>query len=652
MELISKYRSYFAKKVALKISAAATLSICFALLLGFNGPNDFAWFAPFSVVISLLMFPHQSSRYQIVIQRLCGITLAAALALLGAVVFEHHQIGLIIYTVTLTLIFTYLVGKNYKYNYMFFLTFIFLNVLVCFALVQRQHFYAAVLHFPFMVLIAVVSLLISEIFVPGNAVKKKAPEMLQNSFSLVREHLADLTNLESNISWFYYFERLLLTAKSQLKSEQYNFYINNCKTLRVISIKLNYIAQHLKKCEQVTVDYLPELKNITRLLDIALKTLSENKEPNYDHLNDAIDILQQRFNKSEHANNTDFIFVVHEFKYILEEMHELNSTKTHPTADINNTSGFFDLRAIRFAVQVTATVAFTIAAILYLKIPGGYQTLIAGIVIAATPHTGALIMKFFMRMAGILFGGLCALIFGLALMRLDSMVATIAVMTIFVYFCAWWAIRYEKFTYVGIQAGLMFIMLLLADGGHYLAIAIGEQRFEGVILGSLIALTINLILAPELPSRYVKKTIKKAINNAQTCLQNLINSELSNKEQQEILLQQIENQIEEVESVALLQYLNPKKKKITLLAVEQLRTMFGQLRRLTHLLNAQEKVVLPNDLITEIKEQTDNHKIITDLQKHLSDNNNVALAKVMVSLNIIFENLVGLNKVVCNTKCK
>ena len=117
MELISKYRSYFAKKVALKISVASVLSICFALLLGFNQADDFIWFAPFSVVISLLMFPYQSSRYQIIIQRLLGIFLAAILALIGAVVFKNNQVGLITYTVILTLVLTYLVGKNYKYNY-------------------------------------------------------------------------------------------------------------------------------------------------------------------------------------------------------------------------------------------------------------------------------------------------------------------------------------------------------------------------------------------------------------------------------------------------------------------------------------------------------------------------------------------------------
>lgn len=652
MELITKYRSYFAKKVALKISVAATLSICFALLLGFNQADDFIWFAPFSVVISLLMYPYQASRYQIIIQRLLGIFLAAILALIGAVIFKNSQIGLITYTVILTLVLTYFVGKNYKYNYLFFLCFLFLNILVCFALVERQHFYTAVLHFPFMVLIAIISLLVSEIFVPSNAVKRKAPEMIQQSFSIVREHLADLSHANNNIAWFYYFEKLLLSAKSQIKLPIYNFYLNNCKTLKVISLKLNYIAQHLKQCEQITIDFLPELKNITRLMDVALKTLSEKHEPNYNHIIIAIETLQKQFEKSEHANNTNFIFVLHEFKYLVDEMQQLNSSTSHALINTNKTSPGFSFSALRFSIQVTLTVTLTIAAILYLKIPGGYQTLIAGIVIAATPNTGALILKFFMRMAGILFGGLCALLLGLILIRLDNMIITIATMSIFVYFSAWWSIKYEKFTYAGIQAGLMFIMLLLANGGHFLAITLGVQRFEGVILGALIALTINLILAPELPSRHVKVVIKKAMENVTLFLSNMTNNEIVNQQAQEKLLDSIQAQIEDVESTALLQYLNPKKRKKTLIAVEQLRTMQTQLRRLNHILSTQEGIQLPTQLIKQIEQQMSKQNTEFDLEKCLSLSDNVSLSKIMVSLNIIFENHTKLNKVICNTKGK
>ena len=652
MDLISTYRSYFAKKIALKISAAATLSICLALLLGFNQADDFIWFAPFSVVIGLLMFPYQSSRYQIIIQRLLGISLAAILALIGVIIFKNSQVGLISYTVILTLCLTYFVGKNYKYNYLFFLCFLFLNILVCFALVERQHFYTAVLHFPFMVFIGMTSLIVSEIFVPSNAVKRKAPEMIQKSFNVVREHLADLSRINNNIAWFYYLERLLLSAKSQIKPPIYNMYFNNCKTVKVISLKLNYIAQHLKQCEQITIDFLPELKNITRLMDIALKTLSEKNEPNYNHITTAIDTLQQQFEKSEYANNTNFIFVLHEFKYLIEEMQNLNSSTSHVSTKVQKTSSGFSLTALRFSIQVTLTVALTIAAILYLKIPGGYQTLIAGIVIAATPHTGALILKFFMRMAGILFGGLCALLLGLILMKLDSMIITIITMGIFVYLSAWWSIKYEKFTYAGIQAGLMFIMLLLANGGHFLAIQLGAQRFEGVILGALIALTINLILAPELPSRHVKAVIKQAMDNVTTFLDRITNNDITDEQTQQQLLDNIESQIEDVESTALLQYLNPKKRKKTLIAVEQLRTMQKQLRRLDHILHAQEKIQLPPQLIEQVTLQVNKKNVEFDLEKLLSLSKNVTLSKIIISLSIVFENRAQLNKVIGKAKGK
>ena len=531
-----------------------------------------------------------------------------------------------------------------------------MDILICFALVAHDLFYQAELHFPFMVLLALTSLLVCEIFVPGNPVKRKAPDMLQKSFATVREQLTDLSVTKNNMTWFYYLERLLMSAKGQFKPEMFDFYINNTRTLRVISAKLNYITQHIKSSENVVVDFLPELKNITRLMDIALKAASEKNKANFAHLNDAVDTLQMHFSKSDDRNDQNFLLLILEIKYIIEEMQKLNITTSPVMIEPEKNTKKINKVALKFSLQVTVTVALTISAILYFNIPGGYQTLLAGIFIAATPHTGALILKFFMRMAGILLGGLSALLIGLLLMKVNNIFVTLIALGIFVYISAWWAMRYEKFTYAGIQAGLMFVMLLFADGGHYLAISVGIQRFEGVIIGSLIALVINLILGPELPSRYIKSIILNILQDIETYLHLIANGNPENQPQEEQLLQKIFSKIDEVESTALLQYLNPKKRKTTLAITQNLRATYDQLKRLLHVINSTEKVNLPDVLNKMLQAPIASEKncieITNAIANEIDCSHDIRLLNVKNCLSTIFENLAGLNKMICNTKCK
>jgi len=601
LNLIKQYRAYFAKLNALKISVAIFLSIIFTLLLGFHETNDYAWLAPLSVIISLIGMPVEMRRLNVILQRSAGMLLGTLLALLGAIIFKAMPYYVIAYAILLTLIFNYYIGKHHKYSYFLTLSFIYLDILTCFIYATPQHFYLAILHFPFMIFIALIALLLSELITPRNAIKKKIPNMLLQSFNHVREHLGDLANHQINIQWFFYLEKILINAKSQLKEKQFNFFYNNCHRLRMISVKLNYIASHLSISEDATHIFLPELRNITRLIDTMLDNLSKAQPIKPEYLKEALDLLTQRFNQSDYANNQNFKVALHELYFILNDLKAINHTPENLTLPAFNHPKGLTWGAYGFAIRITLSVFAANFVINYFNVLSGYQTFIAATVIAALPHNGTLLYKFSLRAIGLLIAGLSGLTFGILLMPIDSILLTTLTIIVFSYLITWWTFKYDHESYAGIQCGFVFVLLLLSQGQTHYGITMNVNKFEIIMIASFIALLINLLIAPSLPSHNIKKRIKKTILDIQAYLQALVENNNLDYEVMTQKLKTINAEINFIHKTTILLYFSPKKRRETMISANRLLIILSQLKKLHQDVINNDKKALSQALITSIK---------------------------------------------------
>ncbi len=586
-----------------KIAVSSVLAYVIAYAVGFREPADFAWFAPFSVIINLIMYPHQTWYRNIMVQRLMGVSLGAGIAFAGSYFLGWSPPLYIAYLTIMTLIFAYQVGAHHRLHYLFFLAFIFVDLLGCFYLLDPAVYSSSLWHFPLMVVIAMVAIFAVDLILPGNILKRVLSDMVEESCSIIQQTLKDYPHKIIDEEWFYYVDDSVGKATYQIKHENRWTYRHRIHLLRIIAVKINYIINLWNEQKINDRRVQEKIAIVFQIISQYLEKIKKNESYQITELEKNIAELQEFINAEHEANELAFHCVLHELKLLSQDFSRIDEQPVS-TAVSQPLSLYskFDKNALVFSLRVTLTVAITVFGINYFGLEGEYQTLIAGIVIAAAPHTGALLFKSAMRALGIIVGGMTGALFGYFLLGLDNIYVLLAPMLVMIFLFSWFAARFEYYAYAGIQAALLFVIILLGDMGQQLDYELGMERFIGIFIGGFFALMVNFLIAPELPRRRIKHNLNNIISKLSNYLDKIF-VDNSHSDRQKIiddldkLLNAVKNDIDMSNTVGFnLRHLSMK--------VVELKRIGQQIRRIQRI----EDFNCPLTLLKELENLTNRLK--------------------------------------------
>ena len=139
---------------------------------------------------------------------------------------------------------------------------------------------------------------------------------------------------------------------------------------------------------------------------------------------------------------------------------------------------------LKFAVR--GTLATMLAYVIYKSVDwSGLSTSIATCIITALTTIGSSRQKQFLRLGGVLLGGV---IFGIGaqcfvLTHLDSIAGFAILFAVVTAICAWIAIASARLSYLGVQAALAFYLINLQEFTIQDSVAVARDRLVGVTLG-------------------------------------------------------------------------------------------------------------------------------------------------------------------------
>jgi multidrug resistance protein MdtO len=139
---------------------------------------------------------------------------------------------------------------------------------------------------------------------------------------------------------------------------------------------------------------------------------------------------------------------------------------------------------LKFAIR--GTLATMLAYVIYQSIDWpGLSTAIATCLITALTTIGSSRQKQFLRLGGVLLGGV---IFGIGaqcflLTELDSIAGFTILFVVVTAVCAWIGIASSRLSYLGVQAALAFYLINLQEFTIQSSLAVARDRMVGVLLG-------------------------------------------------------------------------------------------------------------------------------------------------------------------------
>ena len=505
--------------IAFRIALAALLAILISHAIGWTEPFDLAFFAPFSVYINVLMFPHQSSKHWIMVERLVGVFFGYILAMVAVVIFPQDSVWNLTYGVVFTFICTYLIGCHHRYHYGLFLCFIILDIVIAF------HYFTPSLvktswHFPGSVLIALISLYVVDFLFPKNMEKKA---LLSDGGILFSELLIHLKN--DDLSELPIKKYQSFTAVMQRFAERVPRL--DAAELNLIFPQLEYIVHSLNLINKQLEDFPhiyhsldSEIKNLKQEIYYIIVKL-ENRH-NYSSLSmeTALNSLKT---KSQQVLQNDELIQSHrleyEFRKIIFILEDISLSKEADSNDnrFNKISTprikyKIDLSALQFAIRTSLAITITALLLVWFRIPGLYQVWIACLVVIITPNVNELLYKGLMRLSGVVSGGVIGIIVAVIAFYLHSLILLFILFFFVLFFVARWGLRHRQYEYVAIQCGLIFIMMLFAGEVGHMDFSLGYDRFIGFFSGVFIALAVSLAMNPRLPSTLIQNIIRLLFN--------------------------------------------------------------------------------------------------------------------------------------------
>ncbi|MDF1654561.1 MAG: FUSC family protein [Coxiellaceae bacterium] len=150
--------------------------------------------------------------------------------------------------------------------------------------------------------------------------------------------------------------------------------------------------------------------------------------------------------------------------------------------------------------------------------PSGVQGIIAVTVLTGTPNLGRAHWKFFLRVFGVIVGGIIGLFGLLLLSHYQSFLFVITLVYFIMGIAAYIALGDERLSYFGVQMGLMIPLILLMGSGPTTDMTLPIDRLVGATLGAIIAALILYFIWPVDPKRMLINSLKNALKDSGSML--------------------------------------------------------------------------------------------------------------------------------------
>ncbi|MDF1655219.1 MAG: FUSC family protein [Coxiellaceae bacterium] len=571
----------FANQMAVRIMLGATLALIIVLAVPYHPQYWFGWFAPFSVIISMLMFPFQNKNHGILWERFISVTMGVIIGLVCYTLFINSQLLYCISLFLLSLFCMYQVGNHSRWHYGYFLAMIFIVLGISFVFTNKQLVYAF-WQFPVTVLIAIFVVVIIDKF-------RRADTAAQHAIKLAENIRQDFRNLSDDktidLSLLSYWKSHLLQTRSELSDQQYQKHLAINYLLQLIAKKHNTFIKHMKLIDNPKAQHF-----LTVCHQAIINTLKNPNEMQAMHRK--LKMTEINFGISGIKDRNIWV-CLNDLNLTAEDVERLLTVEQDKKIDINipsaqtaHTSGF-NPAAFSFSLRTMVAVVASLALVYLFHLPGGIQTIIATIVTAGAPNTGASALKMFMRFAGIVIGSLAGFAVLLVIASTQSLILYLLLFAGFVYWMASWSLRSKNYGYVGLQSALLFLIMLSNTGTTAINITLSTERFYGVITGGLIAFVMVLLVVPNRPEKVIAQIFQKVVDQLQSTWKLLHQTEVS--------IDEINNQLAAIDQnlSSLDEALNQQRFLLTSTSHEydqvyDLRRLVSLLRQLARLLNNDE----------------------------------------------------------------
>ncbi len=515
-------RREFASQMAVRIMLGATLALIIVLAIPYHPHYWFGWFAPFSVIISMLMFPFQNKKHGILWERFISVTMGVIIGLVCYMLFINSQLLYCISLFLLSLFCMYQVGNHNRWHYGYFLAMIFTVLGVSFVFTDRQLVYAF-WQFPATVLIAVFVVVIIDRVRSGDTAAQHAMKLAED----IREDFRHLGEDKTvDLSLLTYWKSHLLQTRSELSDQQYQKHLTINYLLQLIAKKHNMFIDHMKSIDNKKASHL--LKICHQAVIGALKDPTQIKT-----MRRKLQMTEINFGISGIKDRTIWV-CLNDLNLTADDVEHLINTEQGHTTDVivpaaaTDHKPGFNPAAFLFSLRTMIAVTVSLALVFTFHLPGGIQTIIATIVTAGAPNTGASALKMLMRFAGIVIGSLAGFAVLLIIASTQSLILYLLLFSGFVYWMAEWSLRSKNYGYVGLQAALLFLIMLSNTGTKAIDITLSTERFYGVITGGLIAFVMVLLVVPNRPEKIISQLLQTIVNQLQTSWQLLHRTEIDN----------------------------------------------------------------------------------------------------------------------------
>ncbi|MDF1760253.1 MAG: FUSC family protein [Coxiellaceae bacterium] len=185
----------------------------------------------------------------------------------------------------------------------------------------------------------------------------------------------------------------------------------------------------------------------------------------------------------------------------------------------SNTKQFqLNTRALKQSSKMTLGIIIMLLLEQFLGWPSGVQGIIAVTVLTGTPNLGRAHWKFFLRVLGVLVGGVIGLIGLWLLSHYASLLFIIALVYFVMGAAAYIALGAEHSSYFGVQMGLMIPLVLLMGDSPTTSMTLPIDRLLGAVLGAVVAACILYFIWPVDPKRMLIGSLKKALASSGSML--------------------------------------------------------------------------------------------------------------------------------------
>ncbi|MFC1834909.1 FUSC family protein, partial [Thermodesulfobacteriota bacterium] len=170
-----------------------------------------------------------------------------------------------------------------------------------------------------------------------------------------------------------------------------------------------------------------------------------------------------------------------------------------------------EVESVKLAGKLTAIVSALALGLVYVNPPGGEQALIAALIVAGQPNVGRSLLKWRLRVCGILAGALYGLVGMIIVSKIPFFPVMLILVVLIVFVSSYVASGSERVSYAGLQTGIAASMILVYEPGPPISMDPVVSRFLGAILGGLVAIATSHLLWTVNPAERLRSELAKIV---------------------------------------------------------------------------------------------------------------------------------------------